>query len=70
MRIEAEVRDATHLILKKPLGMPAGSRVVLDIFESGHGGENEDWAKLSLTMLERAYGLDEPDYSSAGQPLV
>ena len=70
MRIDAEVRDATHLVLKKPLGTPAGSRVVLDIFEAGHGGESEEWAKLSLGMLERAYGLDEPDYSNAGQALV
>ena len=46
MRMEAEVSDATHLVLKKPLGMPAGSRVVLDIFESGDAGENKDWAKL------------------------
>ena len=70
MRMEAEVSDATHLVLKKPLGMPAGSRVVLDIFESGDAGENKDWAKLSLSMLERAYGLDEPYYSSAGQALI
>ena len=70
MRIEAEVKDSTHLILKKPLGMPAGSRVVLDIFELGDAGENKDWAKLSLSMLERAYGLDEPDYASAGQALI
>ena len=71
--MEAEVSDATHLVLKKPLGMPAGSRVVLDIFESfesGDAGENKDWAKLSLSMLERAYGLDEPDYSGAGQAIV
>jgi hypothetical protein len=70
MRMEAEVSDATHLVLKKPLGMPAGSRVVLDIFESGDAGENKDWAKLSLSMLERAYVLDEPDYSGAGQAIV
>jgi hypothetical protein len=25
---------------------------------------------LSLSMLERAYGLDEPDYSGAGQAIV
>ena len=68
--MEAEVSDATHLVLKKPLGMPAGSRVVLDIFESGDTGENKDWAKLSLSMLERAYGLDEPYYSGAGQAIV
>jgi len=68
--MEAEVKDATHLILKKPLGMPAGSRVVLDIFESGDAGENKDWVKLPLSILERAYGLDEPDYSSAGQALI
>ena len=68
--MEAEVKDATHLILKKPLGMLAGSRVVLDIFESGDTEENKDWARLSLSMLERAYGLDEPAYSSAGQALI
>ena len=34
MTFEAELSDATHLVLSQPLSMPAGTKVVLEIIET------------------------------------
>ena len=69
MRIEAEISDATHLVLREPLAIPAGRRVLVEIIEDERDGEREEFLVASAALLERAYGPDEPDYSEAGEPL-
>jgi hypothetical protein len=69
MRIEAEISDATHLVLRRPLAMPAGSRVTLELIDAECVTEQEEMLVASAALLERAYGPEEPDYSEAGEPL-
>ena len=69
MRVEAEISDSTHLVLRRPLAMPVGSRVVLEIVDPQSYTEREEMLFASGSLLERAYGTDEPDYSDQGQPL-
>ena len=69
MRIEAEISDSTHLVLKRPLAIPAGSRVVLELIDSEGVTERTEMVAASMGLLERAYGPEEPDYSQAGEPL-
>ena len=49
--------------------MPVGSRVVLEIVDPQGYTEREEMLVASGSLLERAYGADEPDYSDQGQPL-
>ena len=69
MRIEAEISDSTHLVLRRPLAMPAGSLVVLELIDPGGDTDREEMVAASVALLARAYGPDEPDYSQAGEPL-
>jgi hypothetical protein len=69
MRVEAEISDSTHLVLRRPLAMPVGSRVVLEIVDPEGDTERKEMLLASGALLERAYGADEPDYSDQGQPL-
>ncbi|HRQ87252.1 MAG TPA: hypothetical protein PLA50_00520 [Bacteroidia bacterium] len=69
MTVEAEVRDATHLVLTQPLSMAPGSRVVLHVFTTEEDEDRVGMLAASAALLDRAYGSDEPDYSDAGEPL-
>lgn len=69
MRIEAEIKDATHLVLRQPLALPAGRRVVVEVIENEMDAERGEFLAASAALLERAYGSDEPDYSEDGETL-
>ena len=69
MKIEAEITDPTHLVLRQPLAIPAGRRVVVEVLEAEGNAEREEFLSASAALLERAYGPGEPDYSEAGEPL-
>ena len=69
MRIEAEIEDLMHLVLQKPLEMPVGSTIILEVLTPEAAVERDDFLAATSALLERAYGDDEPDYSSAGEPL-
>jgi len=68
MEIEAVIEDSTRLKLLEPLNLPAGSRVSIDVHLS-KTAEHEDFTSESTALLERAYGIEEPDYSLSGEPL-
>ncbi len=59
--LEAQVIDARHLMLKNPIEIPPGSKVLITIVPNKSNG-NDDWFSLSIQQLEAAYGEDEPDY--------
>ncbi|HIG29159.1 MAG TPA: hypothetical protein EYQ50_15775 [Verrucomicrobiales bacterium] len=63
MRIQAEIEDPTHLKLKQPLDAEVGSVIVLEILGTS---DRDEFLTGSSSLLERAYGDDEPDYSEAG----
>jgi hypothetical protein len=67
MRINARVTDALHLTLDRPLALAPGSRVTVEVMPPDGEADALTWASASL--LDRAYGPDEPDYSDAGEPL-
>ncbi len=69
MRVEAEIEDSTHLILQKPLNLPVGSKVVLEVLPPEAALERDGFLAASAALLERAYRENEPDYSDAGEPL-
>jgi hypothetical protein len=62
MTINATVTDATHLVLAEPLTIPSGANIQIIIEEDA---ERDDFLKLSSANLERAYGDDEPEYTTA-----
>lgn len=70
MRIEAELEDPTHLLLQRPLDMPVGSKVVLELLTPAAAAERDQFLAASAALLERAYGDGEPDYSESGEPLT
>ena len=69
MRIEAEIEDATHLVLRQPLALPVGRRVLVEVVEDEGDTERGGLLVASSALLERAYGPDEPDYSEVGEAL-
>jgi|SanBayMetagenome_1026888.scaffolds.fasta_scaffold13726_2 hypothetical protein len=69
MHMTARVEDPTHLVLSEPLLMPRGSIVAVDVHESALVAEHADWVAASGSLLESAYGPNEPDYSECGERL-
>ena len=61
--LEAQVIDARHLKLKKPIEIPPGSKVFIRITPTEEEAAGDrDWYALSGQRLDVAYGEDEPDY--------
>jgi hypothetical protein len=63
--IEAQVVDATHLELTRPIQAPCGARVLVSIATANTDKEHAEWVKMSLQQLQSAYGSEEPEYSVA-----
>ncbi len=61
--IEAQVLDATHLELTRPIQVPRGSKILISITAPESDKEHKEWVEMSLQYLQSAYGPDEPDYS-------
>ncbi|MDA7617761.1 hypothetical protein N8703_00475 [Verrucomicrobia bacterium] len=69
MIFEAELFDATRLVLSQPLSMPAGTKVVLEIIETSDPTVHDEFLSASAALLEVGYGDEEPDYFNEGKPL-
>ena len=62
--IEANVTDATHLELTRPLPAGGRGRVYVLVADPQDGDADHPlWTRASLASLERAYGEDEPEYT-------
>ena len=61
--VEAQVIDARHLKLKRPIKIAPGSTVMITIEPAEGVAEDQEWYQISSQGLEAAYGEDEPDYS-------
>ena len=58
--------DGTSIQLDEPYELPRDARLLVTILpDSASDRERADWLALSASGLERAYGDDEPDYSTA-----
>lgn len=61
--IEAQVIDEKHLKLLQPIHLPKQSKVIIAVLPS-EGDAREIWLQASTDQLNRAYGEDEPNYST------
>jgi len=62
--IQAEVVDATHIELSKPIPGPVGRQVLVSVAEpADRDVEYEAWLVVSADGLQSAYGDSEPEYS-------
>ena len=55
--------DGEHILLNEPFELEPNTELIVAIKYRALSEEREDWARLSLESLARAYSDDEPDYS-------
>ncbi len=55
--------DGKQILLDDPFELEPNTELVVTIINKSLNEEREDWARLSLESLARAYSDDEPDYS-------
>jgi hypothetical protein len=53
--------DGKQIVLDEPFVLEPNMKIVVTILSEDD--EREDWARLAMQSLERAYGDDEPEYS-------
>ncbi len=54
--------DGKQILLDEPYELEPNTKLVVSVIQMPDT-EREDWIRLSLANLERAYGEDEPEYS-------
>ncbi len=54
--------DGSQILLDEPYELEPNTKLVVSVIQM-QNGEREDWTRLSLANLDRAYGNDEPEYS-------
>jgi len=54
--------DGRQILLDEPYELEPNTKLVVSVIEM-QNDEREDWKRLSLANLERAFGNDEPEYS-------
>lgn len=56
--------DGKQILLDEPFELEPNAQLIVTVLPNSLGEEREDWARLALESLERAYnGDDEPEYS-------
>ena len=55
--------DGEHILLDEPFELEPNTELIVAITYRALSEEREDWSRLSLESLARAYSDDEPDYS-------
>jgi hypothetical protein len=55
--------DGEQIRLDEPFELEPNVKLLITVLPESSDEEREDWARLSLESLERAYGDDEPEYS-------
>jgi hypothetical protein len=54
--------DGERILLDEPVALLPNTRLLVTVV-TPEEEEQEDWYRLSLVGLDRAYGNDEPEYS-------
>jgi hypothetical protein len=57
--------DGKQILLDEPFDLEQDAQLIITVLPKSLSEEREDWARLALASLERAYGDDEPEYSLA-----
>jgi hypothetical protein len=55
--------DGKQILLDEPFELEPDVELIITVLPKSSDEEREDWARLSLENLARAYGDDEPEYS-------
>ena len=55
--------DGKQIVLDEPFGLSVDAPLTVTVFTPD--GENSEWGTLVAQNLARAYGDDEPDYTTA-----
>ena len=55
--------DGKQILLDEPFELEPDTELIVTILPKSLDDEREDWARLALESLERAYGDNEPEYS-------
>ena len=54
--------DGRQILLDEPYELEPNTKLVVSVIDMKNE-EREDWKRLSLANLDRAYANDEPEYS-------
>ncbi len=55
--------DGNQILLDEPFELEPNVELIIIVLPKPSDEERDDWARLSLESLARAYGDDEPEYS-------
>jgi hypothetical protein len=55
--------DGKQILLDEPFELEPDTELIVTILPKSLDDEREDWTRLALENLERAYGNNEPEYS-------
>ena len=55
--------DGKQILLDEPFELQPNTELIVTILPKSLDDEREDWTRLALENLERAYGNNEPEYS-------
>jgi hypothetical protein len=54
--------DGKQIKLDEPYELEPNTKLIITVLPETLEEEREDWTRLALESLERAYGDDEPEY--------
>lgn len=55
--------DGSQILLDEPFELEPNVKLIISVLPESFDEEREDWTRLSLESLARAYSDDEPEYS-------
>jgi len=55
--------DDSQILLDEPFELEPNVELIITVLPKSSDEEREDWTRLSLESLARAYSDDEPEYS-------
>jgi hypothetical protein len=55
--------DGSQILLDEPFELEPDAELIVTVLPKSSDAERDDWARLSLESLARAYSDAEPDYS-------
>ena len=55
--------DGSQILLDEPFELKPNVELIITLLPKSSDEEREDWTRLSLESLARAYSDDEPEYS-------
>ena len=55
--------DGRQILLDEPFELEPNVELIITVLPKSSDEEREDWTRLSLESLARAYSDDEPEYS-------